>query len=300
MNTKSIYHHGLTWLIGLVLLVSVTADADERKTIRVGGSAESTYDMRITDLEILISLLFNEVYKNDNHQLKIKIYEKDKMLKRQLTSGKLDVAFMNPILYLDNIEYLNNNFTHAVQHGSSIKPNYVLLVRRDSGINSLEGLRDKKLIIPSGHMVGLRFLDVELLRAGIPVAAESFSEVRYTNETNAAIINLFFGQVDAALVTDFSYEVASELNRQIPKTLQIIRTSQPLIHMVIAIRKEFPPHLVEKYLPFAELLNKFPRLRYLKKNFRFEGVKKITSDDLLTLKKLNTEYAQLKNKFMSQ
>ncbi|MEW8252652.1 MAG: PhnD/SsuA/transferrin family substrate-binding protein [Candidatus Thiodiazotropha sp.] len=300
MNIKSIYLHGLTWLIGLVLSVSVSADADERKTIRVGGSAESTYDIRIADLEILISLLFNETYRNDNYQLKVKIYERDEMLEGQLASGKLDATFMNPIFYLENIGYLNDNFTYAVQHGSSIKPKYVLLVRRDSGINSLEGLRDKKLIVPSGHMVGQRFLDVELLRAGMPVAAESFSEIRYTSETNAAIINLFFGQVDAALVTDFSYEVESELNRQIPKSLQIIRTSQPLIHMVIGIRKGFPPHLVEKYLPFAESLKKFPRLRYLKKTFRFAGVKKITNDDLLTLVNLNKEYAQLKNEVASQ
>ncbi|PUB72741.1 MAG: hypothetical protein DBP03_15785 [gamma proteobacterium symbiont of Ctena orbiculata] len=300
VNKKSIYLHGLTWLIGLVLLVSVTADADERKIIRVGGSAESIYDMRIADLEILISLLFNEMYRDDNYQLKVKIYERDEMLESQLTSGKLDAIFMNPIFYLENIEYLNSKFTYAVQHGSSIKPNYLLLVRRDSGINSLEGLRDKKLIVPSGHMAGLRFLDVELLRTGMPMAAESFSEVRYTKEANAAIINLFFGQVDAALVTDFSYEVATELNRQIPKSLQIIRTSQPLIHMVIGIRKDFPPHLVERYLPFAESLNKFPRLRYLKKNFRFAGVKKITTDDLFTLVDLNKEYARLKNKVAPQ
>ena len=36
-----------------------------------------TYDMRIADLEILISLLFNEMYKDENNQLKIKIYETD-------------------------------------------------------------------------------------------------------------------------------------------------------------------------------------------------------------------------------
>ncbi|MES9945627.1 MAG: PhnD/SsuA/transferrin family substrate-binding protein [Candidatus Thiodiazotropha sp.] len=300
MNTKHIYLHGLTWILGLVLLVSVTADANDGDTFRVGGSTESIYDMRIADLEILISLLFNERYMDEDVQLKIKIYDTDEMLGNQLTSGMLDAVIMNPISYLDNIEYLNSESTYAIQHGSSTKAKYLLLVRRDSGINSLEALSNKKLIVPTGHVVGLRFLDVELLRAGMPVAAESFSEVRYTNETNAAIINLFFGQVDAALVTDFSYQVASELNRQIPQSLQEIRSSQPLIHMVIAVRKDFPPNIVEKFLPFAETLNEFPRLRYLKKNFRFAGVKKITTDDLLNLNNLNKEFSQLKNKVISQ
>ena len=300
MNRKLSNFHGLIWIIGLVLLVSVSAAADDRTVIRVAGSAESTYDMRIADLEILISLLFNEMYKDENNQLQIKIYETEQIMERHLTSGKLDASFMSPVFYLNNIEYLDSEHIYAIQHGSSIKAKYNLLVRRDSGINSFEALGNKKLIAPTGHMVGLRYLDVELMRAGMPVAAESFSEIRYTAETNAAIINLFFGQVDAALVTDFSFEVASELNRQIPQSLQIILSSPPLIHMVIGMRKGFPPHLVEKYLPFAETLNKFPRLRYLKKNFRFEGVKKISHDDFGTLDRLNKEYAELKNKVISQ
>ena len=76
-------------------------------------------------------------------------------------------------------------------------------------------------------MVGRRYLDIVLMRAGMPVAADFFSEVRYTGETNAAIVNLFFGQVDAALVTDFSFEVASELNRQIPQSLLTSLSSPP-------------------------------------------------------------------------
>ncbi|PVV05652.1 MAG: hypothetical protein B6D77_18675 [gamma proteobacterium symbiont of Ctena orbiculata] len=284
----------------MVFLVSVSAAADDRTVIRVGGSVESTYDMRIADLEILISLLFNEMYKDENNQLKIKIYETDQILENQLTSGKLDALFMSPVFFLNNIEYLSSEHIYAVQHGPSIKSKYILLVRRDSGIDSLEALRNKKLIVPTGHMVGRRYLDIVLMRAGMPVAADFFSEVRYTGETNAAIVNLFFGQVDAALVTDFSFEVASELNRQIPQSLLTSLSSPPLIHMVIGMRKGFSPHLVEKYLPFAETLNDFPRLRYLKKNFRFAGVKKITNDDFRTLGRLNKEYAKLKNKVTSQ
>jgi ABC-type phosphate/phosphonate transport system substrate-binding protein len=300
VNIHSINQHGLNWVIGLIILATVSAVAGEQNIIRVGGSAESIYDTRIADIEILISLLFNEMFEDQDKQLKIKIYESDQMLSKQLVSGNLDAAFMNPLFYLDHIEYLNIDATYAVKHGPNIKPHYVLLARQDGKIDSLEKLRNKKLIIPSGHMVGHRFLDVELLHSGLPLSAETFSEIRYTSESNAAIINLFFGQVDAALVTDFSYEVASELNRQIPQTLQKLRTSQPFVHMLISVRKDLSPQLVEKALPFIDAINESPRLKYLRKTFRFEGVKKISSEDLQDIHLLNTEYARLKNKGLRQ
>jgi ABC-type phosphate/phosphonate transport system substrate-binding protein len=261
--------------------------------IYVGGSAESLFDTRTSEVEILITLLFNEMYKDEDEKLKIKIYDTDKVLAEQLAAGKLDATFINPILYLENIEYLNSDFTYAVKHGPTVKPKYVLLARRDSGIRSLKDLRNKRIIIPTGHIVGKRFLDVELLRSGLPVSDELFTEIRHTSESSTAIINLFFSQVDAVLVTDFSFDVASELNRQIPQALQIISTSPPLIHMLVSVRKGFPREKFEKLLPFADQLNSLPRLQYMRKTLRIEGVKKVYTEDFLELVKLNTEYLQL-------
>ncbi|MEW8505428.1 MAG: PhnD/SsuA/transferrin family substrate-binding protein [Candidatus Thiodiazotropha sp.] len=300
MNTKSIIRHGLTWIIGLIFLASALAAADSQHFIRVGGSAESIYDARITDIEILISLIFNEKFKDQDSQIRIKIYESDLSLSNQLLSGNIDASFMNPVFYLDHIEHLNSDYTYAIQHGPNKKVKYILLTRRDSDLSSLEALRDKKLIVPSGHLVGRRYLDVELLRANLPVADEFFSEIRYTGETDSAIINLFFGQVDAALVTDFSYEVASELNRQIPQALQIIHTSAPLIHMLISIHKDFSPQLADKFLPFIDTINDSPRLQHLRKTFRLAGVKKIEPGDLHDLELLNQEYSTLMKKSSSQ
>ncbi|MES9990981.1 MAG: PhnD/SsuA/transferrin family substrate-binding protein [Candidatus Thiodiazotropha sp.] len=300
MNSKHCHHQGLAWIIGLILLTAVSASADDTYTLRVGGSAESLYDMRITDLEILIGLLFTEIFKDDDVKLKIKVYDSDQALSKQLATGNLDAVFMNPIHYLENSAYLNKEYTYAVQHGPSAKTKYILLTRRDNSIDNLQALRNKKLIIPSGHLVGERFLDVELMRSGMPVASESFSEIRYTDETNAAIINLFFGKVDAALVTEFTYDIASELNRQIPQTLQTITKSQPLIHLVVSLRKDFPAHLVDKFLPFADMLNEYPRMHFLKRNFRFEGIRKVTADDIRAMSKLNNVYVQLKRELSAK
>jgi ABC-type phosphate/phosphonate transport system substrate-binding protein len=113
-------------------------------------------------------------------------------------------------------------------------------------------------------------------------------------------VNLFFGQVDAALVTDFSYQTASSLNHQIPDALRIIRISQPLIHMLVSVRKDFPPQIVNKLIPFTKALDKHPRLQYLKKTFLFEGITKVTADDVFDIDRLNKEYLALKKVRVAQ
>ncbi|MEW8034160.1 MAG: PhnD/SsuA/transferrin family substrate-binding protein [Candidatus Thiodiazotropha endolucinida] len=295
MNIHPINHHGLNWIIGLIMLASLSAVADNHNIMRVGGSAESIYDSRITDVEILFTVLFNEMFKDQNEEFKIKIYDTDQALTKELAAGNLDAVFMDTVLYLDNFEYLHPEIAFAVQHGQSIKPKYILLVRRNSGIDSLHELENKKIIIPSGHAVGKRFLDVELMHAGLPVSNDHFSEIRQTKESNTAIIKLFFNQVDAALVTDFSYEVASELNLQIPQSLEIIETSPPFIHMVISVRKDFPRHRVEKIFPYLENLEEIPRLQHLRKSFRFQGLHRISTDEVYDVRQLSGKYVRLRS-----
>jgi ABC-type phosphate/phosphonate transport system substrate-binding protein len=145
-------------------------------------------------------------------------------------------------------------------------------------------------------MVGQRFLDVELMRAGLLDAEHEFSELRHTKESNAAIVNLFFGQVDAALVTNSSYLQASKLNNQISDALQVILISQPLTKLLASIHKDFPPQIIENLIPYSHVLNESPRLRQLKDSILFGGVTKLKTEDMIAINKLNMEYLELKNR----
>ncbi|MCU7812492.1 MAG: phosphate/phosphite/phosphonate ABC transporter substrate-binding protein [Candidatus Thiodiazotropha sp. (ex Notomyrtea botanica)] len=266
---------------------------DEDLTILAGGSAESIYDTSITDAEIVFTLVFNEVIKNSNERFKLKIVATDQDLATNLISGQLDAIFTNTLHYLKLEEFLNPTACYVVQHGPELKSHYYLLVRRDSGIEHLSQLKNKKISIPYGHAVGQRFLDVELLKDNLPVSEIFFSDIRKTRESNSSVINLFFGKVDAALITDFSFKVASELNPQIEKELSVIERSGPFVYQIVALRHDFPQSRVNKIEPHVLNINKSPRLVELFKTFRMNSLQKADSETLKEVRSLNQKYLEL-------
>ncbi|MCU7807150.1 MAG: phosphate/phosphite/phosphonate ABC transporter substrate-binding protein [Candidatus Thiodiazotropha sp. (ex Semelilucina semeliformis)] len=262
-------------------------------TILAGGSIESLYDTSVTDAEIVFTLVFNEVIKKSNERFKLKIVETDQELAIDLISGELDAIFTNTLHYLKLEEHLNPSACYVVQHGPELKSHYYLLVRRDSGIKHLSQLQNKKISIPYGHAVGQRFLDVELLKEDLPTTEKFFSEIRKTTESNSSVVNLFFSKVDAALITDFSFKVANELNPQIEKELSVIGISDPLVYQIISLRHDFSQSRIDKIEPHVLNINKSPRLVELFRTFRMNSLQKADSETLKEVRSLNQEYLEL-------
>ncbi|MBV2120325.1 MAG: phosphate/phosphite/phosphonate ABC transporter substrate-binding protein [Candidatus Thiodiazotropha sp. (ex Ctena orbiculata)] len=246
----------LLWGLGVSLAI---ADDHHEVTIVAGLSEESLYDTSITDAKIVFSLIFNQAIQASDEQFVLEIYETDLEVERKLISGELDAVFTNTIHYLEIEEHFNPRGSYIIQHGPEIKPQYYLLTKRNSGIQRLSQLQGMKISIPRGHAVGELYLDVMLLRQNLPVSDQFFSEIRQTQESNSAVVNLFFGKVDAALITDDAFSVASELNPQLEKQLIVIDVSEPLAHQVVAVRRDFPLDRIKKSNPIFSMFMNLPR-----------------------------------------
>ena len=283
----------LNVIIFLSLWVSIATAKDSKATILAGGSAESLYDTSVTDAKIVFTLIFNEAIEKSNEQFELEIFDTDEELSQNLLSGVLDAIFTNTLHFLEIEEHLNPNGCYVVQHGPDVKSLYYLLVRRDSGIDKLSQLQGKKISIPFGHDVGRLFLDVKLMGQGLPKADRFFSEIRQTRESNSSVVNLFFGKVDAALITDFSYNVAKELNSQIDKRLSVIEISEPLIYHIVSVRRDFPQYRIDRIEPYILNLQDSPRVAEILKTLKVTALHKVNDNTLTEVRKLNDEYHKL-------
>ncbi|MCG7869476.1 MAG: phosphate/phosphite/phosphonate ABC transporter substrate-binding protein, partial [Candidatus Thiodiazotropha taylori] len=273
--------------------ISLAIAGDREVTIIAGLSEESLYDTSITDAKIVFSLIFNQAIQESEEQFVLEIYETDLEVERKLISGELDAVFTNTIHYLKIEEHFNPMGSYIIQHGPEIKPQYYLLTKRNSGIQRLSQLQGMKISIPRGHAVGKLYLDVMLLRQNLPVTDQFFSEIRMTQESNSAVVNLFFGKVDAALVTDDAFNVASELNPQLQKRLIVIDVSEPFAHQIVAVRRDFPLDRIRKIEPYILNAHEFPRMSEVLKTFRLTAVRKINKKTLDEVRKLSDEYRSL-------
>jgi ABC-type phosphate/phosphonate transport system substrate-binding protein len=116
---------------------------------------------------------------------------------------------------------------------------YLVLVRRDSGLRSLDALKGKSIVElqAANPSVGHRWLQNLLLENGVGAGGNLFQTVEYVDRPSAAVLPVFFGRRDACLVDDQAFGLMEELNPQVRAQLEPIATSSPLIGAVICVSK---------------------------------------------------------------
>ncbi len=108
---------------------------------------------------------------------------------------------------------------------------YIVLVRADSGINSLEDLKGAAMIeYNSPHMsLGEIWLETELIENGLGKIETFFASSTQTTKPAQVVLPVFFGKKTACLITRDTFEIMGELNPQLGQQLRILEQSPMLI-----------------------------------------------------------------------
>jgi ABC-type phosphate/phosphonate transport system substrate-binding protein len=111
---------------------------------------------------------------------------------------------------------------------------YVLLVRRNSGIADCAGLRGRTLVMQSNSRMCLAWpwLETLLARRSLPKAETVFQAVTKIESPSKAVLQVYFRQADAAIVTAEALAVASELNPQLRRELLVLDSSPEVVPAV--------------------------------------------------------------------
>ncbi|MEW8562769.1 MAG: PhnD/SsuA/transferrin family substrate-binding protein, partial [Candidatus Thiodiazotropha sp.] len=120
-----------------------------------------------------------------------------------------------------------------------------------------------------------------------------FSSMVANTDINSVIIDLFFNKADAALVTDTSYRIASELNKQISQSLEVLIASKPIPPIVIGVNKSVPVNFPDKVDEMLANLDDYPKTVHLLSLFKADTIVKINDDDLQSARHLKQEYEKL-------
>jgi len=138
-----------------------------------------------------------------------------------------------------------NLFMSAV--GGRFTEVYLLLVRADSGIADLRGLRGRKIILfdnPRSSLVPL-WLDVILSDNQLGASAKYFGQVLTAQKLAKVVLPVFFHQQDACIVTRRGFDTMCELNPQVRAQLRVLATSPELVPAVGFIRRGYVSPLRE-------------------------------------------------------
>ncbi len=139
---------------------------------------------------------------------------------------------------------IEQEFVAAANAGATGEE-FVLVVRADRGIERLAQLKDHSIAMwdsPTAAL-GQDWLDILLARESLGTPAAFFRQVRYCAKPGAAVLPVYFRQMDAGLATRRAFALLCEMNPRLAVELRIVAVSPRVQSLLTAFRRGINPQL---------------------------------------------------------
>ena len=119
---------------------------------------------------------------------------------------------------------------------------------------------------------------------------------RMLKKESKAVLDTFFNKSDVALVRSKTWKINCELNPQVGKKLQLIKSTDAIFMKNFSlISKKMSPIIKKKYLEALGRLNESVEGRQMMRMFKFNAIYPITTEQLKSLEDFYDEYLKIKS-----
>jgi hypothetical protein len=186
----------------------------------------------------------------------------------------------------------------AIRENGKVGRNYVVLTRRDSGLDTLRSLRGRELLVleVASYNVGKTWLDTRLLTEGLETQEMFFGGQKVVAKPTSAILPVFFGKAAACMVDGPSFAVMTELNPQVGERLQTVAVSDTFADVVVCLSENYWSCAKDKIDTIQSMtdLGQDPLGQQICTMFKIDGMVPFQDSQLDTLRKLRASYESLR------
>jgi hypothetical protein len=250
------------------------------------------------DLKATILIWMHDRLKEfDDYTFDVMLFKDSRELKKILSENK------NVLIIFSSNEFLSYRKKIDLEGGMLIGTakdelnSFALIVRENLGINKVEDLFNKRIIIPgrmNGEVAKIWFENLILKETNADLDTEMKKVVETQNDSNP-VLKVFFGSAEACIVGKSYYETMCELNPQLKKNTKIFKTSTRLITGIIATHKFENRELLDSLYHKANNLNNDIYGAQLFALFKINSLLLYNEEYLQPLRTLIEENNRLKN-----
>ena len=166
---------------------------------------------------------------------------------KKLYSGHFDFAMPNPYQTVNSLKHGYRVFGKMADDDDF---RGIILVRRDSGINTVADLKGKAVSYPAPTALAATMMPQYYLQThGLDINRDI--ENRYVGSQESSIINVLRGHVAAEATWPVPWKTFSKENPQLAAQLEVKWQTEPLQNNGWVVRKDLPAEVADK---FAALL----------------------------------------------
>jgi ABC-type phosphate/phosphonate transport system substrate-binding protein len=214
-----------------------------------------------------------------------------------IQSGSLHLSIVGAWDYLSMHIDAVTKPTFVVTENGQVGRRYLVLTRRDSGLNALSDLRGKSILKLEVAAVGAgrHWLDTLLAASRLGSQERFFGNVEVVGKPSAAVLSVFFGKKSACVVDESSFKIMKELNPQVGRALQVVASSERFADVVICVRTGGWPSDALKAETIQALadLPQDPGGRQILTLFKIDQMVPFRDEYLDTIRQLRATYAKL-------
>ena len=209
---------------------ALAVERENKHVYHIGISSRSFGNVDINDAFAAMKAWTSTIKKEQNLDfgMEAKLLDKstEEMRKIFIQGEYNGLSLSSPELVEMNIALPEYVILGERRNGIYLK--YILITHSQSGIELPEDIQTCKLLTCDNNQMVMSLQWIESifyehskkLKINPPISVKSFSK---------AILQVFFKQADAAIVTREAFDVVCELNPQLQKTLRVLYESPPLI-----------------------------------------------------------------------
>ncbi len=178
---------------------------------------------------------------------------------KKLYSGHFDFAMPNPY---QTVQSLKHGYRVFAKMADDEDFRGIILVRRDSGINSVADLKGKAVSYPAPTALAATMMPQYYLHThGIDVNRDI--ENRYVGSQESSIINVLRGHVAAGATWPVPWKLFSAEKPRLAEQLEVKWQTEPLQNNGWVVRKDLPSDITEKFTAVLLSLNQHQQGREL-------------------------------------
>lgn len=220
--------------------------------VNIGFSNKAFVNIPREDIRVAVRILSQKVARKTVGSADSRIYDSTAEIEQDLKAKRLDAVALTPedFLEISVRTPIEPVMVTATDKGHEVE--LILLTRKDSGIRAFRELKHRTIAVPArivqyGNMY-FTWVETLLMREGFHEPGTFFSSLRETKTPSLSLMQVFFSQADACVVTSQVFELTSELNPQIGRELMVIERFGKLAGGIIVFRRDLQEDRKQKLL----------------------------------------------------
>lgn len=281
-------------LLALVLALPVAPVAANpiEETVRMGSYTGARREWSRDEVRGTFDLWAQELASRFQIPVSIAHYDDPQEMRRDFLTAKINSVNTDAMTFvrLFKPEELAEGYATIMKGGWDL----MLFAGGDVPAQSLADLAGKRIALLEENPTGDLYLETLCLRHHQRACRYVFADMQRVNTSNQALMRVFFGKADLALVFGYGHAVAVEMNPQLGRHLRKL-AEYPLRSVFFAFyNAKVDKALLQRTVSITPTLHTYPRGRQLLDIFKVDHLEIASPTDLQPFINLERDYQALR------